>query len=413
MFACIEWDQAPACSLQKIAAAFTPAFEQPGAGTIVFEIDSLRKLYPSPQHIAQAISQRAGKQVNVAIAPTVDSAILAARNYRGVSVLPDLSRLPVGCLPLTGEMPDVFESWGIHTLEDLAKLPETGIAERFGNDGVYLQRLARGAVHRPLKIHQPETTYDDRIELDHPVSLLEPLSFLIARILNEQCEKLQSHAMATNEIHLILELDDKTEHRRTLRLPVAMRQGKPLLKLLQMDLEAHPPQAPVLAVAMFLKPVPPRTIQHGIFLPVTPASDKLELTLARIRGLVGEENVGIPELLDTHHPHPFRLAAGHQPVATDTQARAQRAPTVPHAFRYFRPALAAKVEILEEQPARIVASGIAGKIAVAAGPWRTSGDWWTNTAWNRDEWDVALVNGVVYRIYREPDRGWFVEGSYD
>ena len=418
MFACIhQWDKAPALSISKIAADFSPAFEQPSANSVVFEIDSLRKLYPSPHHIAQAIAQRAGEQANVAIAATVDSAILAARYCRGVSVLPDLSPLPVGCLPLTDEMSDVFERWGIHTLEDLAKLPETGIAERFGKDGVYLQRLARGTVNRPLKIHQSEITYDDRIELDHPVSLLEPLSFLIARILNEQCEKLQSHAMATNEIHLILELEDKTKHRRTLRLPVAMRQSKPLLKLLQMDLEAHPPQAPVLAVALILKPVPPRTIQHGIFLPVTPAPDKLELTLARIRGLVGEENVGIPELLDTHHPHPFRLA-WHRHSCLVGSYSARQKPTqartlVPHAFRYFRPALAAKVEILEEQPARIVASGVAGKIAVAAGPWRTSGDWWTNTAWNRDEWDVALANGVVYRIYREPDRGWFVEGSYD
>ena len=409
MFACVQWDKPPALFMSQIAAAFAPAFEQPGGDTIVFDIDSLRKLYPSPHHIAQAISQRAGEQANVAIAPTVDSAILAARYCRGVSVLPDLSHLPVGCLPLTDEMSDVLESWGIHTLEDLAKLPETGIAERFGKDGVYLLRLARGAVNRPLKIDQPEITYDDRIELDHPVSLLEPLLFLIARILNEQCEKLQSHAMATNEVHLVLELDDKTLYRRTLRLPVAMRQSKPLLKLLQMDLEAHPPQAAVMAMALILKPVPPRTIQLGIFLPVTPAPDKLELTLARIRGLVGEENVGIPELLDTHHPHPFRLEQKY-PSATIAD---HPAPTAQVAFRYFRPAIAAEVEMFEEQPARILASGIAGKIAVAAGPWRTSGDWWTNMAWDRDEWDVALVNGVLYRIYREPAGKWFIEGAYD
>lgn len=406
MFACIHGS--PAELLPQIAEAFAPVFEQTAADTIVFDIDGLARLFGSPRQIAQAIARRAGGSVAVAVAETVDAAILAARNYPGVSVAPDLSQLPAGRLPLSDEMFEVLESWGIHTLGELAQLPETGIAERFGAQGVYLHQLARGAVERPLKIDQPEITYVDRIELDHPVSLLEPLLFLIARMLNEQCEKLQSHAMATNEIHLTLELEDKTAHQRTLRLPVAMRQSKPLLKLLQMDLEAHPPQAATCALALTLTPVPPRTIQHGLFLPVTPAPDKLELTLARIRGLVGHQNAGTAELLDTHHPHPFRLTTKfpaailhHQPPATH------------QGFRFFRPPLTAKVELQRARPSRISAPGIAGNITNAAGPWRTSGSWWTSEPWYRDEWDIALANGTLYRIYREPEVGWFIEGTYD
>ena len=150
----------------------------------------------------------------------------------------------------------------------------------------------------------------------------------------------------------------------------------------------------------------PRTVQTGIFLPVTPAPDKLELTLARIRGIVGENNVGIPELLNTHHPHPFRLVNAQPQIAN------RQSPIANHqAFRYFRPPLPATVELERNRPLRITASGIHGKVLNAAGPWRTSGDWWTTTAWNRDEWDVALSNGSLYRIYR--DSNWYVEGSYD
>ena len=303
-------------------------------------------------------------------------------------------------------MVEILDSWGIHTLEQLAQLPETGIAERFGPAGVSLLRLARGAVDRPLKIFQPEITYNDRIQLDHPISLLEPLLFLIARMLNEQCEKLQSHGMAANEITIRLELENRTEHVRTLRLPIPMRESKALLKLLQMDLEAHPPEAATVALALSLKPVNPRTVQNGIFLPVTPAPDKLELTLARIRGIVGENNVGVPELLNTHHPHPFRLS-NRQPQLTDPPPI-----TIQHAFRYFRPPLAATVELQNDRPARITASGIHGKVLNASGPWRTSGDWWTPAPWNRDEWDITLST-ALYRIYREPNHHWFLEGTYD
>lgn len=405
MYACVH---GPAADLSQIAQAFSPWFEQTAPDTVVFPIDGLKRLHGSPQQIAEAIAQRAGPHVRIAIAETADAATLAAHNLPGITVAPDINDLDISALPLTEEMAQVFESWGIYTLQQLAELPENGIAERFGPAGVHLQQLARGATYRPLRVFQPETTYEDRIELDHPITLLEPLLFLIARLLNDQCARLLSNALAANEVTVLLELENKAEHVRTLRLPVPMRESKSLLKLLQMDLEAHPPQAPILSLSLTLKPVHPRTVQTGIFLPVTPAPDKLELTLARIRGIAGESNVGIPELLNTHHPHPYRLVQA-QPAITSHPL-----PITSHqGFRHFRPPLPATVSLDNNRPARITASGIHGKVLNYAGPWRTSGDWWTTTPWNRDEWDIALTNGALYRVYREPTDHWFIEGSYD
>ena len=408
MFACIY-----GAGLAEIASAFSPSFEQTSNDTIVFRVDGLQRLFGTPEQIAEAIGKRANGKANVSIAETADAATLGAHNIEGVSVFPALDNLPVDALPIDQEMLETLDTWGIYTLAQLAALPETGIAERFGENGVHLQRLANGVTNRPLKIFQPDITYEDRIELDHPVSLLEPLLFLIARILNEQCEKLISNAMATNEITVTLELDDKSEHIRVLRLPVAMRESKSLLKLLQMDLEAHPPQAATMAVSLSLKPVQPRTVQSGIFLPVAPAPDKLELTLARIRGIVGENNVGIPELLDTHHPNPFRLVPHKIPELNTPPACSGQTRGLFNALRYFRPCILANVELVNNRPTCIHAPGIHGKVLTAAGPWRTSGDWWTKAAWNRDEWDIKLDNGVIYRIYTEPTNRWYVEATYD
>jgi protein ImuB len=405
MFACIHGS---AADLSQIAADFSPWFEQTTPDTVVFSIDPLKRLYGTPHQIGQAIAHRAGGSLHIAIAETADTAILAARNFPGLTVAPQMNDLDVVSLPIPDDLQETLETWGIHTLDQLAQLPETGLAERFGPAGVYLQRLAKGNIHRPLRIVHPEITYEDRIELDHPVSLLEPLLFLISRILNDQCAKLVSNAMAANEVAIRLQLEDRTEHVRKLNLPVPMRESKSLLKLLQMDLEAHPPQAATVALALSLKPVHPRTIQGGIFLPAAPAPDKLELTLARIRGLVGENNVGIPELLNTHHPHPFQLV-NKQP-RTEPRASASGGH---QAFRYFRPPISATVDLEHNRPIHITASLIHGKVLNAAGPWRTSGDWWTTAPWNRDEWDIALSNGALYRIYNEPDRRWFIEGTYD
>ena len=194
-------------------------------------------------------------------------------------------------------------------MADVARLPEDGLTERLGQAGANLHRLARGEACRPLKIDKPAVIFEDRVELEHPLSLLEPLLFVLASLLNQLCGKLETHGMATNELRLTLKLEDRSEYTRQLRLPLPMRQSKTLLKLLQLDLEAHPPKAAIAAVKLELVPVLPRTVQGGLFLPSTPAPDKLEVTLTRIRALVGSGNAGVAELLDTHRPEPFRLVA--------------------------------------------------------------------------------------------------------
>jgi len=406
MFLCICHDDAAA-----LAARFSPWHELASPDTAIFDAGRLERMLGSPEQIARAVWEQSGQRANIALAATPDAAVLAARNFRGITIIREaagtLSDLGLDRLPIDADLLDTFDAWGVRTVGDLASLPENGLAGRMGERALTLQRLARGALDRPLLLHKAPEIYQDRIALDHPIELLEPLLFLIARMLNEQCARLLAHGLAASEVHVTLTLDDGNEYMRALRLPVPMRDSHALLKLLQVDLEAHPPQAAMTAVTVALNPVEPRRVQHGLFLPQTPAPDRLELTLARIRGLVGERNVGMPALLDTHRPAPFRLCrTGSQPAAASQAASVL-------GFRYFQPSLSAKVELQNNRPARLTAPGIYGRVTDSAGPWRTSGDWWTLTPWNRDEWDVALNDGALYRIYSEPDGRWHVEGVYD
>jgi protein ImuB len=63
-------------------------------------------------------------------------------------------------------------------------------------------------------------------------------------------------------------------------------------------------------------------------------------------------------------------------------------------------------------PISIHCSVADGKLAVAIGPWRASGNWWEPGTWQREEWDVATLGGKVLRLSKQPD-GWFVEGILD
>ena len=213
-----------------------------------------------------------------------------------------------------------------------------------------------------------------------------------------------------------------------------MLDTKVFLKLLQLDLNAHPPGAPIIKIHMSAEPARPRKAQGGLFLPPSPEPEKLELTLARIAGIVGEEKVGALEMLDTHHPEGFRMRRFVAEVARKVPQRKNpdaasldsviEKSTVT-ALRRFRPALRANVTLENGQPMRLTCpkkKDLQGEVLWRAGPWRFSGDWWEREAWSRDEWDIALQTSAqrnseavsFYRLVHDVLEGtWFVEGTYD
>ena len=109
-------------------------------------------------------------------------------------------------------------------------------------------------------------------------------------------------------------------------------------------------------------------------------------------------------------------------MPSPTAPLAAVAPGGPHsALRRFRLPVPARVHVQDGRPVRILTDrrGVTGgAIVQSAGPWRTSGEWWNDGAsgrsWDRDEWDVAVADGTVYRLYVERHIGqWFLEGIMD
>lgn len=490
MYACLhipELDALPAASLpvshsqsskalHQLALQFSPAVEVTSAGTVAFSITPLRRLMGPPRQVAAEICRLGNErklQARLAMAAQPDTAILLARHYPGVTfamageeglLLAPISLtafwglaqngLPEGA-PLDPGFLDVFLRWGLKTCGDLVAMPEKGVAERLGKAGVYLRSLAAGRIHRPLRLPPEESCYERHMELEHPLSTLEPLLFLFHRLLEELCEQLRSQSRAARSLEVKLvclgQPSNQSGHADAdhppvvepegnlrppaaaqpeaareivgyaLGFPVPIAESGPILKLLQLHLERHPLPGAVDAFSLRVDPVEPRRLQGGLFLPASPAPDKLHVTLKRIEGMVGEGNIGMPRLLNTHRPDAFELAiravkpalpAGRQ---TDAAPPGGAAPAVLRlALRIFRPALHARVRLAGIAPRQVAAPGVEGAVLEAAGPWKISGEWWTIAPWVREEWDVALDDGALYRIYCEiPTREWYVHSVYD
>lgn len=442
-------------SLPDFAYAFSPLVEARGPNTVVIDVEGCELLFGSAYELANEVVVRShkenlGKTVNVALASNPDVALHAAKNLNGITfIAPGEELTCLGDFPLEvldhalvaveqkryEEILETLKLWGVHSFRDFAELPFAGISERLGQEGVRLQRLASGKTERHLQLQQAPPVFASSIELEYPIAELEPLSFVLARLLNQICASLNSHALATNELQVQMQLEDQSSHDRNLTLPYPMRDHKVFLKLLLLDTEMHPPQKAVKAISIHCEPVKPRVLQNGLFIPLAPSPDKLELTLARLAKLVGEKNIGSPVVLDTHRPDAFcmnRFILKTREVGKRRSKTANRHLAIGSqqslGFRIFRPPLRAVVEVESGRPKQVSAWGktrsVYGKVIDVAGPWRTTGDWWRADCWARDEWDVSLeplgksYDGVgrrsVYRIYKELSSGnWFIEGNYD
>src|SRR2546428_1141890 len=423
MYACIYVPNSSGdvlAALFDYASAFSPRVENTMPGTVVLDLEGLERLFGSYSEIAEKVAEQVragGLQANIAVASNPDAAVCAARGFSGITVLARgtearrLRDLPLDVLSPSPEILETLDRWGIHSFGAFAKLPAVQVSERLGQEGVRLHKLARGVGSRPLVANPEAIRFVEIIELDYEIVTIEPLTFILSRLLDQIGSRRRSRNLATHEGHLTL-----GSYVRVLHLPLPIRNPRLLTKLLILDLEAHPPGAPIRRVEVEAIPAKPRVMQNGLFVPLSPEPEKLELTLARLKAVVGEENVGAAEIQDTHRPDGFRVSK-FSSTNKDISKLDKSWQDLPNfkllALRRFRPPLEATVQLRNSTPIWIAFHGVHGPIATARGPWRTSGDWWRPTTGDREEWDIEVLD-ALYRIYFvvHMDRR-YAEGVFD
>jgi protein ImuB len=527
-------EKAAHAALLDLGWSVSPRVEDTAADTVVVDLAGLNSLFGSDEKIARQLAERAlslGFITQIATTTKIDVAILAARGFPGITVIPEgeerefLASLPVNVLAPSPETLETLDRWGVRTCGALAALPVLQLSERLGQEGVRLHELAEARSERSIVLAEQAVHFEEEMELEDAVEELEPLSFLLGRLLDQLCARLAARALAACAVQVKFELEPSFEeefqlvrnssrasrqtirgsnnakapnkkaasmsdlkirppknhgpapqklgakiYERALALPIPVRDSKILLNLVRLHLQGDPPSAPILKIMLAAEAARPRAMQGGLFLPSAPDPEKLELTLARLANLVGDDDVGSPELVDTHRPGEFRMRRFIPPrdamenrrgmpraassangkravVAESTDAATEPTREVKQescatriAFRIFRPALPASVELREGCPARVDFQGMRGRVLAASGPWRSSGDWWREDGWQNDEWDLEIHFGGApeTRVVRTPEarfdvagrqspppRGfyrifydvirkeWFVRGAYD
>ncbi len=495
MLACLISSSCSPAELLDLARDFSPRVERRG-DAVLLDISGLGRIVGDPPAVGRELAREGrarGVDAAVAIAATGTAARLLGagclrdlKEATGRSGEPGRSQakagawpvivvprgeeraavrtLPVDVLAVFGlsEHLSTFGRWGLRTLGEVAALAPADLHARFGAAGPVLHRIACGRDEGPLVPHVDAARFEASMELEWPIDALEPLSFVLARLLEPLSASLEQADRSASAIVLSLTLVTRDVVTRRLELPAPIRDARTFRALLLLQLESQPIADAIDRVAVLLEPTPARIVQYSLLERALPSPETLSTLVARLEALMGAGRVGAPALVDSHEPGAFEmrpfgpgalglgLKGSHQFLAP-SQARGPK-PQAP-IVRRFRLPVPARVAVERGRPVRVTTSRrnlAGGRVIDCAGPWRASGGWWSSAArrhrkrddvktdaatnapsvsearqvlgvgpqhqankWNKDEWDVGLPDGV-YRIYRDRDSNqWFLEGILD
>jgi protein ImuB len=422
----VEGEAAARAVLLECAAQFSPRTEATNQETVcafVLDIAGAERLFGPPARMAErlrAALAAAGFRVSIAVSANFHTARIKAAAVHGVTVISEgeeadaLAKLPIAALDLAEGHKEIFALWGIRTLGELAALPEVELITRLGPEAREWLTLARGVAEHTFQPIEPEFSLKEFCEFETPVEQIDSLLFIGARMIDCLVRRVTDRALALASLTAHMKLEGGRVHRREIRPAIPTTDRKFLLKLLQLETGAHPPHAAVISLTLSAEAGQSNKVQLGLFAPQTPEPSRLDVTLARLKAIVGEDRVGSAVLEDTHRAGSVRMEG----FVVDGKASAPRAERPRMALRRMRPALPIRVALSARKPTAFLNKESCYEITAAYGPWRTSGCWWSAGEWREEQWDVlaAQNNGALVACLLVCDRArneWRLEAFYD
>ena len=421
------WSRSPAQEqvlsdlLMEVAGTLSPLIEATGEGLCLVDL-RLRKECDWSAWALQVVERFATLQLRarIGVASNPDLAALAATRAEPALVVQHpgafLADIAVAEVDAPPDLLAVLRDWGIGHLGDLARLPRGEVIERLGPEAGTLWERAAGRAQRELRFVRPSEVFAEAFDFEQPIETIEPLLFILRRQLDQLALRLREVHRVVAQMTLTLPLDGGTPYERIFTVPTPTGDVDVLFRILHTHLESLRLEQQPAGVRLLIAPVIADAQQFQLFESPLRDPNRFGETLGRLKALVGDGQVGVARLENTHRPDAFQLISPQFEKSTIQEDP----PAVPAStlalglpLQRYRPPLPAQVRMHRHMPAMVFFEKAgSSEIVDVAGPYRGSGNWWDRGAWSVEEWDIALDNGALYRLSKHQD-SWFVEGCYD
>jgi len=393
--------------LLSIARRFSYSIEMLEDG-ILFDVSGLKRLVGAPQKISQKILghlKKSDVSASVAVANTVDTVTLLARQNTSEA----FQELPLGSLEIDQGTLNIFGDLGITKIEELLQIPTDELIKRYGQEFMNVIHVVRQNGRRFITPNVKQNNISWAFDLDFPVEDFEQLIFILNHGLDKLFGQVMHYGFSTEHLDISFKLRDKSEKSYEIKTSFPTLEKTFWLKLINLRISLDPPPSGILSVSVVSHFTRPRPGQKGLYAVSRPEPESLLLTANKLKKLVGEENVGVPTLVDQRLPEAFALEADQLPIGKEQLEFRDEEPII--AFSYFNPPIPAKVSVVNKCLVSIKTQHLSGTVKKYSGVWRQNSRWW-NRSWHTVEWDVEIEEGGVYRLCRVSDH-WFLVGEYD
>jgi protein ImuB len=432
LFACLVSD-VDGPTLVSVARSFAHSIEMIDDG-VLFDVSGLGRLIGRRETITKRIVnelRHSNIQASVAVAETVDTAMLLARRQRENQITvhspQEFSQLPLRDLEITEDTLDVFTDLGLKRVDDLLAVPREELIGRYGQDFMNvidtIEQRSASFVVANIKENHASWSFD----LDQPVEDFEQLIFVLNHGLERLLKQIAHCGHSTEHLDLDFGLRNKTQKAYEIKTSFPTLDRNFWLKLINLRAALDPPEAEIVTIHVTAHFTRPRPAQRGLYAVSRPEPESLLLTVNKLKKLVGQENVGIPVLLDQRMSEPFGLDAeaipeGKECIGLRVSKGGIDTLNVPPlltcepmqqtiGFTYYRPPVSAEVLVRDKRLVYIKSRQFAGHITDFSGVWKGNAKWW-DEPWKTLEWDIEVENAGVYRLCKVRDE-WFLVGEYD
>lgn len=394
-------------SLIDLAKGFSPNIEVVDDMTIVFDLSG--KETADLKNVVQNIFHQV-PHANVSATADMFSSLLLVRFVKGISFFEDLRKLPVESLFENKKFAELMHDWGIFDLGSFADLPHDELVVRFGEIAVENLRKITGEFFRAGNWNVKENEYRWEQNFEKEITNLEPLMFVLSSGIRRIFDRLNNFGLSTQKAEITL-FSRKAEKCYEIKTVFPTRNEKLWLKQIMLGLEKDLPEDDISRVELQFEPAKPRSIQSDLFSGFQAEPANLGLVASKIQKLVGDENMGIPQLLDSRRPKPFTLLTDLSLLTERSTEIVPDKTEIAPVFYYRR--IPVSVEFFKGQPSTLFMQGRSFRVKNFGGPWRASSNWFEQDSVKRDEWDIEIETGAVYRVVLSQNGEGFIEGGYD
>lgn len=400
--------------LLAVAHEFSSSIETLEDG-VLFDVSGLQNLIGD----ADAITRKIERQLKIdnlsaktAVAESADTAILLARQNaeREPAEKADaFARLQLRDLEIDEDTLNIFSDLGIRTISDLQRVPVDDLINRYGQKFRDVIDVIEQKGGRILTPNVKESSLTWAYDLDSPVENFEQLIFIVNHGLDKLFTQTSYSALSTEQLDISLGLRKKGEKSYEIKTSFPTLEKSFWLKLVNLRIALDPPEADIMSVHIVSHFTRPRPNQRGLYSVSRPEPESLLLTVNKIKNLVGEDNVGVPVILDQRVPEAFSIDPEQLPKGNEKLEI--KSENLTAAFYYFRPPIPVNVTVENRQLCLVTTPHFSGRVNKYSGVWKKNSHWW-NRPWNTHEWDIEVEDSGVYRLCRDGDE-WSLIGEYD